>query len=36
LRHFNKRIHPGGFRNYLGFAKGILGDRGVHLPDQIF
>ena len=35
LRHFNKRIHPGGFRNYLDFANGILGDWGVHWLDQI-
>ena len=35
LRPFNKRIHPGGFRNYLDFANGILGDWGVHWLDQI-
>lgn len=35
MRPFNKRIHPGGFRNYLDFANGILGDWGVHWLDQI-
>jgi len=35
LRPFNKQIHPGGFRNYLDFANGILGDWGVHWLDQI-
>jgi predicted dehydrogenase len=35
LRPFNKRIHPGGVRNYLDFANGILGDWGVHWLDQI-
>lgn len=35
LRPFNKRIHPGGFRNYLDFANGQLGDWGVHWLDQI-
>ncbi len=35
LRPFSKRIHPGGFRNYLDFANGILGDWGVHWLDQI-
>lgn len=35
LRPFNQRIHPGGFRNYLDFANGQLGDWGVHWLDQI-
>jgi len=35
LRPFNKRIHPGGFRNFLDFANGTLGDWGVHWLDQI-
>lgn len=35
LRPFSKRIHPGGFRNYLDFANGILGDWGVHWLDQV-
>jgi len=35
MRPFNKRIHPGGFRNYLDFANGTLGDWGVHWLDQI-
>jgi len=32
---FNTRIHPRGFRNYLDFANGQLGDWGVHWLDQI-
>jgi predicted dehydrogenase len=35
LRPFNRRIHPGGFRNYLDFANGQLGDWGVHWIDQM-
>jgi predicted dehydrogenase len=35
MRPFNKRIHPGGFRNFLDFANGTLGDWGVHWLDQI-
>lgn len=35
MRPFNRRIHPGGFRNFLDFANGILGDWGVHWLDQI-
>lgn len=32
---FNKRIHPRGFRNFLNFANGMLGDWGIHWMDQI-
>ena len=35
MRPFNKKIHPGGFRNFLDFANGTLGDWGVHWLDQI-
>jgi predicted dehydrogenase len=35
LRPFCRKIHPGGFRNYLDFANGTLGDWGVHWLDQI-
>ncbi len=35
LRPFNRKIHPGGFRNFLDFANGQLGDWGVHWMDQI-
>ncbi|MEM7697114.1 MAG: Gfo/Idh/MocA family oxidoreductase [Verrucomicrobiota bacterium] len=35
LRPFNKRIHPGGFRNFLDYANGTLGDWGVHWLDQV-
>lgn len=35
LRPFNTKIHPGGWRNFLGFANGTLGDWGVHWLDQI-
>src|SRR2546423_10740341 len=30
LRPFNTKIHPGGWRNFLDFGNGILGDWGVH------
>lgn len=35
LRPYCRRIHPGGFRNYLDFANGTLGDWGVHWLDQM-
>jgi len=35
IRPFNSRIHPGGFRNFLDFSNGTLGDWGVHWLDQV-
>ena len=35
LRPFCRKIHPGGFRNFLDFANGTLGDWGVHWLDQV-
>ena len=35
LRPYTKAIHPKGFRRYLDFANGQLGDWGVHWLDQI-
>jgi predicted dehydrogenase len=35
LRPFCRKIHPGGFRNFLDFANGTLGDWGVHWLDQL-
>ncbi len=35
MRPFCKKIHPGGFRNFLDFANGTLGDWGVHWLDQL-
>ncbi|GAA5507663.1 Gfo/Idh/MocA family oxidoreductase [Novipirellula caenicola] len=35
LRPYNRKIHPGGFRQYLDFANGTLGDWGVHWLDQM-
>jgi predicted dehydrogenase len=35
FRPFNRKIHPGGFRNFLDFANGTLGDWGVHWLDQV-
>lgn len=35
LRPYNSKIHPGGFRNFLDFANGTLGDWGVHWLDQV-
>ena len=34
-RPFNKAIHPRGFRQFLDYANGTLGDWGVHWMDQI-
>lgn len=35
LTPYNPTIHPRGFRQYLNFANGQLGDWGVHWMDQI-
>ena len=35
LRPFNRAIHPRGFRQFLDYANGQLGDWGVHWMDQI-
>lgn len=35
LRPFNSKIHPGGWRHFLDFANGQIGDWGVHWLDQI-
>jgi len=35
VRPFNGRIHPGGWRNYLDYGNGQLGDWGVHWLDQV-
>ncbi len=35
LRPYNGGIHPRGFRNYLDYANGTLGDWGVHWFDQV-
>jgi len=34
-RAFNRRIHPKGFRAFLDYANGTLGDWGIHWLDQI-
>ncbi len=35
LRPYNRRIHPRGFRGFLDYANGQLGDWGIHWMDQI-
>lgn len=35
LRPYNKTIHPKGFRQFLDFANGQLGDWGIHWMDQV-
>jgi predicted dehydrogenase len=35
LRPFNPAIHPKGFRQFLDYANGTLGDWGIHWMDQI-
>lgn len=35
LRPFNPKIHPKGFRMFLDYANGTLGDWGIHWLDQI-
>ncbi|MBE0536331.1 MAG: Gfo/Idh/MocA family oxidoreductase [Phycisphaerae bacterium] len=35
LRPFNKRMHPKGFRRFMDYANGQLGDWGIHWLDQV-
>ncbi|HMJ90577.1 MAG TPA: Gfo/Idh/MocA family oxidoreductase [Candidatus Acidoferrum sp.] len=35
MRPFNSKIHPGGWRHYLDYGNGTLGDWGVHWLDQV-
>jgi predicted dehydrogenase len=35
MRPFNPRIHPKGFRMFLDYANGQLGDWGIHWLDQV-
>lgn len=35
LRPYNKTIHPKGFRQFMDFANGTVGDWGIHWFDQI-
>ncbi len=35
MRPFNPRLHPGGWRNFLDYGNGQLGDWGVHWLDQV-
>ncbi len=35
LRPYNKKIHPRGFRMFLDYANGQLGDWGIHWLDQV-
>jgi len=35
LRPFNHRIHPKGFRVFLDYANGQIGDWGIHWLDQV-
>ncbi len=35
MRPYNPTIHPKGFRQYLDYANGQLGDWGIHWMDQI-
>ena len=35
LRPYNRTMHPKGFRNFLDYANGTLGDWGIHWMDQI-
>jgi len=35
MRPFNTKMHPGGWRNFLDYANGTMGDWGVHWLDQL-
>lgn len=34
MRPFNTKLHPGGWRSFLDYANGTMGDWGVHWLDQ--
>jgi len=34
-RPYNRKIHPKGFRGFLDYANGTLGDWGIHWVDQV-
>ena len=34
MRPFNKGIHPGGWRSYLEYGNGTIGDMGIHMIDM--
>ena len=34
-RPFNKKIHPKGFRHFMDYANGTIGDWGIHWFDQV-
>lgn len=35
MRPFNKHIHPRGWRNFMEYSNGILGDMGIHMLDVV-
>lgn len=35
MRPFNTKLHPGGWRHFLDYANGTMGDWGVHWLDQV-
>ncbi|NND31778.1 MAG: Gfo/Idh/MocA family oxidoreductase [Saprospiraceae bacterium] len=35
MQPFNEKIHPKGFRQFLDFANGTIGDWGIHWFDQV-
>ena len=35
LRPFNTKMHPGGWRGFLDYSNGTMGDWGVHWLDQV-
>lgn len=35
LRPYNRKIHPRGFRQFLDYANGTIGDWGIHWFDQV-
>ncbi len=35
MRPFNRRIHPGGWRSFMEYGNGTIGDMGVHMLDMV-
>ncbi len=34
MRPYNRMVHPGGWRNFMEYGNGLLGDMGVHMFDM--
>ena len=35
LRPYNKLVHPGGWRGFMEYGNGVMGDMGIHMLDMV-